>query len=117
MLPKSVPPVVTSCQENCKRKNNETEYAMTESNGIELNIVSRENYSRIGTLAGGMKCHNSVLSDLTLAKCSDCKVQHIVNFLEELDSYFQLKAVPVGMKLPPVIKSIRRICTMGNCHL
>ena len=36
----------------------------------------------------------SVVSDLTLPKFSDCKRQHIVNFLEELDSYFQLKDLP-----------------------
>ena len=48
----------------------------------------------------------SVVSDLTLPKFSDCKRQHIVNFLEELDSYFQLKDVPAEMSLPIDMKSI-----------
>jgi len=34
------------------------------------------------------------------------KRQHIVNFLEELDRYFQLKDVPAEMRLPIVMKSI-----------
>jgi hypothetical protein len=46
------------------------------------------------------------MSDLTLPKSSDCQSQHIVNFLEEVDSYFHLKAVPVEMKLPLAMKSI-----------
>jgi hypothetical protein len=44
-----------------------------------------------------MKCHSSIVGDLTLPKFSDCKSKHIVNFVEELDVYFQLKAVPVEM--------------------
>jgi hypothetical protein len=46
------------------------------------------------------------MGELTLPKFSNCKSQHIVNFLEELDTYFQLKAVPVEIKLPLTIKSI-----------
>jgi hypothetical protein len=53
-----------------------------------------------------MKCHSSVVGDLPLPKFSDCKSQNIVNFVEELDSYFQLKAVQVKMKLPIAIKSL-----------
>jgi len=34
------------------------------------------------------------------------KGPRIVNFLEVLDSYFQLKVVPAEMKLPVVIKSV-----------
>jgi hypothetical protein len=48
----------------------------------------------------------SIMSDLTLPKFSDCKRQHIVNFVEELDSYFQLKDVPAEMRLPIAMKSI-----------
>ena len=43
---------------------------------------------------------------LTLPKFSDCKRQHIVNFLGELDSYFQLKDVPAEMRLPTAMKTI-----------
>jgi hypothetical protein len=46
------------------------------------------------------------MSDLTLPKFNDCKRQHNVNFLEELDSYFQLKDVPAEMKLPTAMISI-----------
>jgi hypothetical protein len=46
------------------------------------------------------------MGDLTLPKFSDCQSQHIVSFLEELDSYFQLKIVPMEMKLPLAIKTI-----------
>ena len=49
---------------------------------------------------------SSVMSDLTLPKSSDCKRQHIVNIMEELDSYFQLKDVPAEMKLPIAMKSV-----------
>jgi hypothetical protein len=48
----------------------------------------------------------AVQSDLTLPKFSDCKRQHIVHFLEELYSYFELKNIPAEMKLPNAIKSI-----------
>jgi hypothetical protein len=43
---------------------------------------------------------------LTLPKFNNCKRQHIFHFLEELDSYFQLKGIPAEMKLPKAIKSI-----------
>jgi len=49
---------------------------------------------------------SSVMSDLNLPKFSDCKRQHIVNFLQELDSYFQLKDVPAGMRFSIAMKSI-----------
>jgi hypothetical protein len=49
---------------------------------------------------------SSVMNDLTVPKFIDCKRQHIVNFLEELDHYFQLKGVPAGVKLPITMKSI-----------
>ena len=55
---------------------------------------------------GDAHFRSSVMSDLTLPKFSDCKRLHIVNFLEELDSYFQLKDVPAEMRLPIAIKSI-----------
>jgi hypothetical protein len=106
LLPTFVPPAVTSCQGNCKSNNNETEHVVTECEGIEANIGSKVNCTKIGTLVGGVKCHSSVMGDLTLPEFSDCQSQYIVNFLEELDSYFQLKAVPVEMKLPLAIKSV-----------
>jgi len=49
---------------------------------------------------------SSVMSDLTLPKFTDCERQHIVNILEELDGYFQLKDVPAEMKLPFAMKSV-----------
>jgi hypothetical protein len=39
-------------------------------------------------------------------KVNDCKKQHSVNFLEKLDSYFQLKELPKEMRLPIAMKSI-----------
>ena len=57
-------------------------------------------------IVGDAHFHSSVMSDLTLPKFNDCKRQHIVNSLEELDSYFQLKDVPAEMKLSFVMKSI-----------
>jgi hypothetical protein len=56
-------------------------------------------------VVGDEHFRGSVMSDLTLLKFSDCKRQHIVNFLE-LDSYFQLKDVPAEMRLPIAMKSI-----------
>jgi hypothetical protein len=43
---------------------------------------------------------------LNLPRFSDCQSHHIVKVLEGLDSYFQLQAVPVEMKLPLAIISI-----------
>jgi hypothetical protein len=39
LLPTSVLPVVTSCQRNCKSDNNEIECAVTECDGMEVNIM------------------------------------------------------------------------------
>jgi hypothetical protein len=57
-------------------------------------------------VVGDAHFRGSVMSDLTLPEFGDCKRQHIVNFLEELDSYFQLKDVPAEMRLPIAMKSI-----------
>jgi hypothetical protein len=46
------------------------------------------------------------VGDLTLPRFSYSQSQQIVNIVEELDIYFQLKSVPVEMKLPLAIISI-----------
>jgi len=42
-------------------------------------------------MVGDVHCSSSAVSDWTLRKLNDCKRQHIVNSLEELDSYCQLR--------------------------
>jgi hypothetical protein len=67
-------------------------------------------------VVGDALFRGSVMSDLTLPKFSNCKRQHIVNFLEELDSYFQLKDVPTEMRLPIAMKSVTDEYTAVGCH-
>jgi hypothetical protein len=49
------------------------------------------------------------MSDFTLPKFNDYVKQNIVNFLEDLDIYFQLKIVPAEMKLPTAMKPLTEI--------
>jgi len=72
----------------------------------ETNLGTCEFTCKNDVAVGDAHFRSSVMSDLTLPKFSDCKRQHIVNFLEELDSYFQLKDVPAEMRLSIVMKSI-----------
>jgi hypothetical protein len=72
----------------------------------ERNLGVGEFTCKNDVVVGNAHFRSSVMSDLTLPKLSDCKRQHIVNFLEELDSYFQLKVVPAEMRLPNAMKSI-----------
>ena len=72
----------------------------------ETNVGASEFTRKKDVVVGDAHFSSSVMGDLTLPKFSDCKRQHIVNFLEELDSYFQLKDVPAEMRLPTAMKSI-----------
>ena len=106
LLPTPVPPAVPSSQRNYMSDKNRNESVEIESEEMGTSRGLKENYGKINTLTGGVKYHGPAMGDLTLPKFSDCQSQHIVNFLEELDSYFQLKAVPVEMKLPLAMKSV-----------
>jgi hypothetical protein len=72
----------------------------------ETNLGASEFTSKNDVVVGDAHFCSSVMSDVTLPKFSDCKRQHIVNFLGELDSYSQLKVVPAEMRSPIAMKSI-----------
>ena len=74
--------------------------------GAEANLGASNSTCKNEMVVGDAQFRSSVMSDLTLPKFSDCKRQHIVNFLAELDSYFQMKDVPAEMRLPIAMKSI-----------
>jgi hypothetical protein len=104
-IPTSVPPANSKSQINCKCENNYNKHSL---NGC----------AQAETISGTCKvtCNNdvvvdahfptSVMSNLNLPIFSDCKREHIVNFLEELDSYFHMKDVPAEMRLPIAMRSI-----------
>jgi hypothetical protein len=52
------------------------------------------------------QCHGKVLNDLVLPKFSDCNKQNVVQYLDELDAYFNLKSVPDALKLPLTMKAV-----------
>jgi len=53
----------------------------------ETNLSTSEFACKNDVVIGDAHFRSSVMSDLTLPKFSDCKRQHIVNFLEELDIF------------------------------
>jgi hypothetical protein len=53
-----------------------------------------------------MHCHSSVINDVMLPKFHDSSKQNPVQFLCDLDSYFNLKHVPEVLKLPVAIRAI-----------
>ena len=105
LIPTSVPSAVFNSQIDYKCENNNKHRA----NGrawAETNLGASEFTCKNDVVVGDAQFRSSVMSDLTLPKFSDCKKQHIVNVLEELDSYFQLKDVPAEIRLPIAMKSI-----------
>jgi hypothetical protein len=105
-IPTSVPPAMSQFlsnrrHDNCNNDDCVHVHAQTAANkGVS-------ELSHVNDLVPGFgHFHSSVTSDLALLKFNDCKKQNIVNFLEELDSYFQLKNVPAEIKLPIAMKAI-----------
>jgi hypothetical protein len=105
-IPTSVPSVVPKSQIDCKCENINYNYSVDGRVKAETNLGASEITCKKDVVVGDAQFRSSVMSYLTLTKFSDSKRQHIVNFLEELDSYFQLKDVPEEMRLPIVMKSI-----------
>ena len=105
-IPTSVPSANSKSQIDCKCENNNNKHSVNGRAWAETNLGTSEFTYKIVVVVGDAHFRSSVKSDLTLPKFSNCKRQHIVNFLEELDSYFQLKDVPAEMRLPTAMKSI-----------
>lgn len=57
-------------------------------------------------LVGDAHFCSSVMRDLNLPKFNDCKSQHTLQFLEELDSYCQVKDIHSEMNIPNASKTI-----------
>jgi hypothetical protein len=105
-IPTSVPSANSKSQTDCKCENNNNKHSVNGCAGAETNLGTSKFTCKNDVVVGDAHFRSSVVSDLTLPKFSDCKRQHIVNFLEELDSYFQLKDAPAEMRLPIAMKSI-----------
>jgi hypothetical protein len=104
--PTSVPPAVSKFLSNRRHDNYNNDDCLHVRAQTEA-IRGVSELSHVNELVPGFgHFHNSVTSDLALPKFSDCKKQNIVNFLEELDSYFQLKDVPAEIKLQIAMKAI-----------
>ena len=105
-IPTSVPSAISKSQTDCKFENNNNEFSVNGRAGAEANLGASKFTCKNVVVVVDAHFRSSVMSDLTLPKFSDCKRQHIVNFLAELDCYFQLKDVPAEMRLPIAMKSI-----------
>ena len=103
-IPTSVPSTIFKSQIDCKCENNSNKHSVNGRARAETNLDVSEFTCNNDVVVGDAHFRSSVMSDLNLPKFSDCKRQHIVNFLEELDSYFQLKDVPAEMRLPIAIE-------------
>jgi hypothetical protein len=92
-IPTSVPPAVSQFLSNHRYNNCNNDDCLHVRAQTEAHRGVSE-LSHVNDLVPGFgHFHSSVTSDLALPKFNDCKKQNIVNFLEELDSYFQLKNV------------------------
>jgi hypothetical protein len=60
----------------------------------ETNLGTNNFTCKNDVVVGYTHFRSSVSSKLTLPKLNDFQRQHIVNFSEESDSYFQLKVLP-----------------------
>jgi len=105
-IPTSVPSALSKPQNDCKCEKSKNEHSVNGGARAETNLGGGKITCKNDGIVGDAHFHSSVMSDLTLPKFSDCKKQHIVNFLEELDSYFQLKDIPAEIRLPIAMKSI-----------
>jgi hypothetical protein len=104
-IPTSVPSAISKSQIDSKCKNNNN-HSLNGRARAETNLGATEFTCKNDVVIGDAHFRSSVMSVLTLPKFSDSKKQHIVNFLEEIDSYFQLKYVPAEMGLPIAMKPI-----------
>ena len=102
----SVPSAISKPQIDCKWENNNNKHSVNGCARAETNLGASEFTCKNDVVVGDAHFRRSLMSDLILPKFSDCKRQHIVNFLEELDSYFQLEDVPAEMRWPFAMKSI-----------
>ena len=105
-IPTSVPSAISKSQNDSKCGNDNNEHSVYGRARAETNLGGGKYICKNDVVVWDAHFRSSVMSDLTLPKFSDCTRQHIVNSLEELDSYFQLKDVPAEMSLPIAIKSI-----------
>jgi hypothetical protein len=105
-FPTSVPSAMSKYQNDRKCENNNNAHSVNGCARAETNLGRGKFTCKNDVVVGEAHFHSSVMSDSTLPKFCDCKKQHIVNFLEELHSYFQLKDVPAEMRWPIAMKYI-----------
>jgi hypothetical protein len=99
------------CDNNNDNNNNNNNLSVNGSARADTKLGENESICKNDVIVGDGRFRSSVMSDLILPKFNYCKRQQIVNFLEELYSYFQLKDVPAEMKLPIAMKSVTDECT------
>jgi hypothetical protein len=87
-IPTSVPSAISKSQTDYKCENNDNKHGVNGRAGAETILGASKFTRKNDVVVGDAQFRSSVMSDLTLPKFSDCKRQHIVNFLEELDSIF-----------------------------
>jgi hypothetical protein len=105
-IPTSDPPAMSQFLSNRRHDNSNNDDCLHVRAQTEANRGVSE-LSHVNDLVPGFgHFHGSVTSDLALPKFNNCKKQNTVNFLEELDSYFQLKDVHAEIKLPIAMKAI-----------
>jgi hypothetical protein len=99
-IPTSVSSAISKSQNNYKSEKSIYKHSVNGRACTETNLGGGKFPCKNDVVVGNRQFRSSVMSDLTLPKFGDFKKQYIVNFLEELDSYFQLKDVPAEMRLP-----------------
>jgi hypothetical protein len=71
---------------------------------VDESGLVRQMHDRAG--CGNIQWYGGILNDVSLPKLTDSSKQHVVEYLNNLRKYFELKAVPESMKLPLAIKSV-----------